>query len=181
MSLELIVGCMYSGKSSEIIRRVKRLETINQSYIIYNSNIDIRYGTQGIYTHDKLHVNAILVNLLIPQIHTDSFSNTKTIIIDEGQFFIDLYEFVKLAVEIYHKEVIVIGLDGDSDRKNFGQIHELIPLADDIIKLKALCSLCKDGTLGIFSKKIINSSQVIDVGSNDKYIAVCRRCYLKNL
>ncbi len=73
----------------------------------------------------------------------------------------------------------MIGLDGDSDRNNFGHIHKLIPLADDIMKLKALCSVCNDGTPGIFSKKISNSSNQIDIGSTDKYIAVCRSCYLK--
>ena len=179
MSLELVIGCMYSGKSSELIRRVKRLQTIQQTYIIYNSSIDTRYGNSGIYTHDESHILAKTTNTLIPQLQTEEFKLANTVFIDEGQFFPDLYEFVKLAVETFHKNVIVIGLDGDSDRNNFGDIHKLIPLADDITKLKALCSLCKDGTPGIFSKKIINSSQVIDVGSVDKYIAVCRCCYLK--
>ena len=87
---------------------------------------------------------------------------------------------MKLALDYYNKHIIVIGLDGDyDDRNNFGDIHRLLPLCDDIIKLKALCSVCKDGTLGIFSKKIVNSSQVVDVGSVDKYIAVCRACYMK--
>ena len=86
---------------------------------------------------------------------------------------------MKVAVEDHNKHVIVIGLDGDSDRNNFGQIHKLIPLCDDITKLKALCSLCKDGTSGIFSKKIVDSDMQVLVGSTDKYMAVCRSCYLK--
>ncbi len=180
MSLELIVGCMYSGKTSELIRRVKRLQTIQQTYVIYNSSIDIRYGSSGIYTHDESHIEAKTTNTLLSQLQTEEFKLANTIFIDEGQFFPDLYEFVKLSVETFHKNVIVIGLDGDSDRNNFGQIYQLLPICDNIIKLKALCSLCKDGSLGIFSKKIINSSQTIEVGSVDKYIAVCRRCYLVN-
>ena len=115
------------------------------------------------------------------QIDTSHFESADTIFIDEAQFFADLYEFVKSAVETHNKNVVVIGLDGDSDRENFGQIYKLIPLCDDIIKLKALCSVCKDGTPGIFSKKLINSSSKIDVGSNGKYIAVCRKCYLSSL
>jgi len=181
MYLELIVGCMYSGKSSELIRRVKRLQTINQSYIIYNSHFDQRYGSSGIYTHDKIHLQCQVSNSLLPQLLTEEFRLSTTIFIEEAQFFPDLYEFVKLSVETHHKDVIVIGLDGDSCRNNFGQIHKLIPLCDNIIKLKALCSVCKDGTPGIFSKKIINSNTQVDVGSNDKYIAVCRRCYLLDL
>ena len=70
-------------------------------------------------------------------------------------------------------------MDGDSERRNFGHIHELLPLCDTITKLKALCSVCKDGTLGLFSKKIIQSTKQVDIGSTDKYSAVCRECYLK--
>ena len=68
MSLELIIGCMYSGKSSELIRRVKRLQTIQQSYLIYNSVIDTRYGTSGIYTHNQSHVPCSITDSLLPQV-----------------------------------------------------------------------------------------------------------------
>lgn len=179
MSLELIIGCMYSGKSSELIKRVKRLQTIQNSYIIYNSHFDQRYGSNNVCTHDRINLQCHVSDKLIPQLSTEEFKLANTIFIEEAQFFQDLYEFVKISVETFNKHVIVIGLDGDSDRQNFGHIHKLIPLADDIIKLKALCLLCKDGTPGIFSKKIVNSDEQILVGSTDKYIAVCRACYLK--
>ena len=179
MSLELIIGCMYSGKSSELVKRVNRLQTIQQPYLIYNSVIDTRYGTSGIYTHNQHHIPCLITDSLLSQVTTESFKNATTIFIDEAQFFSDLYEFVKISVETHHKHVVVIALDGDSDRQNFGQIHTLVPLADDITKLKALCSICKDGTPGIFSKKMINSSEQVDIGSTDKYSAVCRKCYLK--
>ena len=179
MSLELIVGCMYSGKSSELIRRVKRLDTIQQSYIIYNSSIDTRYGTHGIYTHNKNHLPSFITDSLLNQIDTSGYQQATTIFIDEAQFFPDLCQFVKIAVDQHNKHVVVIGLDGDSEKHNFGQIHQLLPHCDNITKLKALCSLCKDGTPAIFSKKIVNTSQVVDVGSTDKYMAVCRSCYMK--
>jgi len=179
MSLELILGCMYSGKSSELVKRVNRLQTIQQSYLIYNSIIDTRYGSSGIYTHNQCHIPCSITNSLLTEVHTEPFKNATTIFIDEAQFFSDLYDFVKVSVEKYHKHVVVIGLDGDSDRQNFGQIHTLIPLCDDITKLKALCSICKDGTPGIFSKKMIISTEQVDIGSTDKYSAVCRKCYLK--
>ena len=183
MSLELIIGCMYSGKSSELVKRVTRLQTIQQSYLIYNSVIDTRYGTSGIYTHNKNHIPCSVTDSLLSQVNTESFKTSHTIFIDEAQFFSDLYEFVVEAVERHHKHVVVIGLDGDSDRQNFGQIHTLLPLADDITKLKALCLKCSDGTPGIFSKKVIDSTHSthstnqVDIGSTDKYIAVCRKCY----
>ena len=180
MSLQLIIGCMYSGKSSELIRQTKRLQTIHKSYIIYNSHFDKRYGSNNICTHDQFSIQCQVSENLLPEISTQGFINSVYIFIEEAQFFTDLYEFVKLSVDTYNKHVIVFGLDGDSDRNNFGQIHQLIPLADDITKLKALCNICNDGTLGIFSKKINTQIDAqIDVGSINKYIAVCRKCYLK--
>lgn len=179
MPLELIVGCMYSGKSSELMRRVNRIQSIGKQYIIYNSSLDTRYGSRGIFTHNQGHIPCHVVDNLVTQLDTEEFKLSDTIFIDEAQFFSDLVDFVELAVETHKKEVIVIGLDGDSNRENFGKIHKLLPLCDDIIKLKALCSVCKNGTLGLFSKKIIQSDKLIDVGSSDKYIAVCRECYLK--
>ena len=179
MSLEIVFGCMYSGKSTELCRRIKRLQTINKSYIIYNSNYDNRYGPNGIYTHDRMFIQCQCNDNLMNYINTDEYIAAPYIFIEESQFFDDLYNFVKISVEKHNKHVVVFGLDGDSNRENFGQIHMLIPIADDITKLKALCSICNDGTPGIFSKKIINSSTKIDIGSVDKYIAVCRPCYLK--
>jgi thymidine kinase len=120
-----------------------------------------------------------MVDNLVEQLDTQQFRVSDTIFIEEGQFFTDLYEFVKEAVETFHKEVIVIGLDGDSERNNFGEIYRLYPFADDITKLKALCVSCNDGTAGIFSKKVVDSGGQVDIGSSDKYIAVCRNCYLK--
>jgi len=170
---------MYSGKSSELIRRVKRLQTIQQPYVIYNSIIDTRYGSSGIYTHNQIHVPGVITDHLMSQCDTEVFNQAHTIFIDEAQFFSDVYEFVICAVETHHKHVVVLGLDGDSERRNFGFIHTLLPVADEITKLKALCSLCSDGTPSIFSKKMIPTPEQVDIGSTDKYMAVCRTCYLK--
>ena len=180
MSLELIVGPMFSGKSSELVRRTYRIQSIQKQYIIFNSILDNRYGSTGIFTHNNGHLPCYVIDNLMSQIDNAIYNAADTVFIDEAQFFGDLYEFVKIAVEEHHKNVVVIGLDGDSNRENFGQIHELLPLCDDIVKLKALCSECKDGTPGIFSKKLSNSSTKIEVGSSC-YRAVCRKCYLLSL
>ena len=132
MSLELIIGCMYSGKSTELCKRIKRLRNINQSYIIYNSHYDNRYGSNGIYTHDKIYMQCQCSDNLMSHINTEEYKLATYIFIEEAQFFNDLYTFVKTSVEVYQKNVVVIGLDGDSARNNFGQIHLLFPLADDI-------------------------------------------------
>ena len=80
-----------------------------------------------------------------------------------------------------NKHLIIVGLNGDSHRKNFGEIKDIYPLADKITLLTALCLSCKDGTEAIFSKKITNKKEQIDVGNEDTYIPVCRKCYNNNL
>jgi thymidine kinase len=175
MSLKLILGCMYSGKTTEILRIVNSLKHINESPLIIKPKIDDRYSKDKISTHNKLEYECQTIENL-----TD-FKNpfhVKYIIIEEAQFFNDLLLFVIDQVEVKGKHVIVVGLDGDSNRENFGEIHKLIPLCDEIVKLKAFCSICKNGTPGIFSKRISKKKDKILVGSDGDYIAVCRNCFL---
>ena len=172
--LELIIGNMFSGKSSELIRRINREKAINKKILVINYNLDNRYSTDSISTHDFTKVKCLRVSKLndIPQgmiVDYDSF------FIDEGQFFIDLYEYVKILVEKYNKHVVVSGLDGDSNREIFGQIIKLIPICDTIDKLRAYCNKCNNGTYAPFTKKIKGSSdELIEIGGSDKYIPVCR-------
>ena len=175
MSLKLILGCMYSGKTTEILRIVNSLKHIDEIPLIIKPIIDNRYSIDKISTHDNIEYDCKTVNNLSELKNIEN----NYIIIEEAQFFKDLYLFIIHQVDINHKNVIIVGLDGDSNRENFGNIHKLIPLCDDIIKLKAYCSICKDGTPGIFSKRInIKNKDTIFVGSDNDYIAVCRKCYL---
>jgi thymidine kinase len=103
MSLDLIMGPMFSGKSSELIRRVHRLRTIDHSYVVYNSSDDDRYGVEGVYTHDMKSIQCISVKTLQPEYTTLRFKTAQTIFIDEAQFFKDLFNFVRDAVEIHKK------------------------------------------------------------------------------
>jgi thymidine kinase len=180
MSLELIVGCMFSGKSTEIIRTINRLQMIDSKYMLIKPQIDTRYspGTM-ISTHDNLQRKCIVLRNLIQVFDNPDYQKSEHIIIEEAQFFDDLEPFVIKAVDEDKKRVVVIGLDGDSDRKNFGQIHKLLPLCDTIRKLKAFCSECKDGTEAIFSKRHVNEGTQTNIGSSDKYKAVCRECFLR--
>ena len=99
----------------------------------------------------------------------------KIILINEGQFFPDLYDTVIKMIKD-NKKVYIAGLDGDFQRKKFGQMLDLIPLCDTITKLTSLCNICKNGNLGIFSKRITNEIEQTVIGSNN-YIPVCRTCY----
>ena len=103
--------------------------------------------------------------------------NSAVLMINEGQFFDDLKEFVLDMVENHKKTVYVCGLDSDFQRNKFGQILDLIPYSDNIVKLTSLCMNCKDGTKAIFSKRITNNESQIVIGS-DNYIPLCRKCYL---
>ena len=170
--LELIIGNMFSGKTSELIRRINKEKSINKRILVINYIDDNRYSTDKIVSHDNIKFDCIKVKLL-NEIKVD-FNDYDSFFIDEGQFFTDLYQFVVLLVDINHKHVVVSGLDGDSYRNVFGDIIKLIPICDTVDKLTAYCNKCNNGTSAPFTKKITNDSSLIDIGGSDKYIPVCR-------
>lgn len=178
--LELIIGPMYSGKSSSLINRIRQYRIIGQKVLVLNHVSDTRYGTDSvIISHDKIAIDSLTSEhlMLFLQKEKEIILGNNIICIEEAQFFEDLYEFVTLCVEKYGKHVIVSGLDGDYNRKPFEQIINLIPLSDIVERRNALCIECKDGTLASFSKRIVNASDRFVVGSDDKYIPVCRYHY----
>jgi thymidine kinase len=175
-SLDLIIGNMFSGKSTELIRRINTIKSINKKVLIINYIHDNRNSHDSVSTHDSVKVKSLKSDLLL-LIDKEIIMNSDFIFIDEGQFFTDLLDFVKLYVDFYNKKVVVSGLDGDSNRKKFGNILDLIPLSDSVLKLTAYCIKCCDGTYGPFTKKILNNDILIDIGGSDKYIPVCRRHY----
>ena len=106
----------------------------------------------------------------------DIITDAETILINEGQFFPDIEEQVKALVEQTNKRVYVCGLDGDFERKPIGRLLQLIPFCDQVVKLKSLCSLCRDGTPGVFSFRTSNEVDQVIIGSSN-YIPLCRACY----
>ena len=175
--LELIIGNMFSGKTSELIRRINKEKSINKRILVINYIDDNRYSTDKIVSHDNIKFDCIKVKLL-NEIKVD-FNDYDSFFIDEGQFFTDLYPFVVLLVDINHKHVVVSGLDGDNYRNTFGDIIKLIPICDTVDKLTAYCNKCNNGTPAPFTKKITNDSSLIDIGGSDKYIPVCRYHFFK--
>jgi len=174
--LELIVGNMFSGKSSELIRRINRERSISKKILVINYIGDNRYSKDSISTHDLTKVKCLKLEKLM-SLNENIINGYDSFFIDEGQFFSDLYPFVKIAVEKYNKHVVVSGLDGDSNRNPFGDIIKLIPICDTIDKLTAYCIKCNNGTLGPFTKKISASNAIVDIGGIDKYLPVCRNHY----
>jgi thymidine kinase len=187
--LEIILGSMYSGKTSRLVEIYKQYMFCNIPVCVINHSIDNRYDTELLSTHDQIKIPCIKTNKLfdvwfeytdLESIYlTDKFKVylSNVILINEGQFFPDLEEFVKKLLA-NGKKVYVCGLDGDFERKKFGQILDLIPLCDKVTKLTSLCGICKNGTLGIFSKRI-TCEQIQTVVGTDNYIPVCRSCYDK--
>jgi thymidine kinase len=178
--LELIIGNMFSGKSSELIRRINREKSINKRILVINYHLDNRYSSDSISTHDNTQVKCLKVSSLA-EIEMSIIESHDSFFIDEGQFFPDLYSFVCNIVEEHKKHVVVSALDGDCFRKSFGDIIKLIPICDTVDKLRAYCNKCNDGTYAPFTKKINHIDTwglVIDIGGSDKYIPVCRKHFL---
>jgi thymidine kinase len=184
MSLEIIMGPMFAGKSSAILSRVRRARTLSWNCFLVTCAIDTRYDLSGasIMTHDKEGISAIGVKSLEGVKEMKDYKDSKLVIIEEGQFFPDLFDFVINAVDKEKKDVVVVGLDGDSDRKPFGKILDLIPYCDKVTKLTSLCKRCGDGTPAIFSACVKGDKhgQQVCVGGADMYEPMCRKHYLEN-
>ena len=188
--LELILGPMFSGKTSKLLELYKQFTFCNINVAVINHCSDKRYDDTMLSTHDKQKIPCIqtdkLSNVWNYQNLEDIYDETKgknhlilrnssVILINEGQFFADLYECVFDMLK-NGKRIYVCGLDGDFERKKFGHILDLIPLCDKVVKLHSLCNLCKNGNAGIFSLRLTHEKTQTLVGS-DNYIPVCRNCY----
>ena len=173
--LELIIGPMFSGKSTELIRRIRLLKVINKKVIVIKPEIDTRYLANKLTTHNFESVDSIVLAQLKDL--TIDITKYDTIIIDEGQFFNDLKEMVVCWLEEYNINIIVTGLDGDFEKNPIGQILSLIPHAEKCNKINSLCNLCNDGTEGCFSFRKVSTKNTVLIGGVDLYIPVCRAHY----
>jgi len=166
---------MFSGKTSRLVEIYKQCMFCSISVVVINHSIDNRYDDNLLATHDKVMIPCVKTNNLM-EIKKDLLISN-VILINEGQFFPDLYDFV-VSMLSQKKKIYVCGLDGDYKRNKFGQILDIIPLCDKVFKLSSLCGICKDGTRGIFSKRISSEQEQTVVGNNN-YIPVCHECYEK--
>jgi len=173
--IEVVCGSMFSGKTEELIRRLKRAKIANLRVEIFKPKIDTRYDEQKIVSHDE---NAIL---------STPIDNSQTILllasdvdvvgVDEAQFFDDQLPEVCEQLAMRGIRVIVAGLDMDYQRKPFGQMPNLLAKADFITKLHAICVRC--GNIANYSyRKTTQEGQVV-VGEKDIYEPRCRSCYHK--
>ena len=175
--LELIIGPMFSGKTTSIIELNKIYSLSKLKTCIINYAEDKRYDDSMICTHDKIKNECINLLELDDIFDNEEFNSYDVFLINEGQFFPDLYNCVRDLVEIHKKIVYVCGLDGDYKRNGFEQMLSLIPLADNVTKKYSICMSCQNGTKAIFSHRITNETELKVIGS-DNYIPLCRKCYL---
>ncbi len=175
--LELILGPMYSGKTTELIKHYRAYKYIGKNIVVINYSLDTRYSNTMLSSHDQCEIQCIFVHDLS---NKNLWMDADVVLINEGQFFADLVPVVRSMVETYGKTVHICGLDGDFRRERFGSILDLIPLCDKVTKLSALCGECKDGTPAIFSHRVSHEQTQVIIGSSN-YIPLCRKCYIKNV
>jgi thymidine kinase len=171
--IQLIIGPMFSGKSTELLRRIKRYEIAKKSCILVKHTIDNRYDQDFVTTHDLQKTRAISTESL--EKIFDVLQNYQVIGIDEGQFFPDILVSEKLANQ--GKIVIIAALDSTFQRKPFNKICELIPLCEKVIKLNAVCTKCFKNAS--FTKRTTDEKEVEVVGGIEKYKPVCRKCFFE--
>tara|TARA_Y100000817_G_scaffold312389_1_gene306264 strand:+ start:443 stop:1006 length:564 start_codon:yes stop_codon:yes gene_type:complete len=174
--LHIIIGPMFSGKSTKLINEINTLKMYKKNILIINSNKDSRVSSDYIKTHNDIKYKAIKLNDLDDSKVVSIIQKYDTVCIDEAQFFSNLIAFVKKLLK-YNIHIIVTGLNGDTQQNKFGHIIDLMPLANKIDKLSGICTLCNDGTPGDFSilKKNMEKKSQILVGGDDMYQCVCRK------
>ena len=175
--LELIVGPMFSGKSEELIGRLKRARIAKQRVACFKPDIDLRYHRTAIASHSSQTHDATVISnverlreLLYPQL-----PEIEVVGIDEAQFLDD--SVIPLAMELVHlgKRVLIAGLDTTFSNEPFGPIPNLMALADDVSKLSAVCMVC--GAPAIHTQRLGQSQELVVVGAAGLYEARCRLCF----
>lgn len=183
MSLKVRMGPMFSGKSTSLQSDIRRHQAIGWRVFVITHSIDTRYSSEPkIINHDQQGMPALSDSTLMGFLTHPNYALSKLVVIEEAQFFPDLVEFVKQVVDNDKKHCIVVGLDGDSERKPFGQVLEVCAMAEEVVKFNALCKRCGNGTEAPFTyahNVTTNSVSNICVGAEERYIPLCRNHYLQ--
>lgn len=171
--VEVIAGSMFSGKTEELIRRLKRAKIARQKVEIFKPVIDIRYSLTDVVSHDENSIQSTPVensaNILLLS------GNVDVIGIDEAQFFDKGLVEVVVKLANLGIRVIVAGLDMDFKGEPFGPIPELMAVADHVDKVHAICVKC--GNIAQFSHRLSNKEQIVLLGEKNVYEPLCRSCF----
>ncbi|MDG1934020.1 MAG: thymidine kinase [Flavobacteriales bacterium] len=172
-SIEIICGSMFSGKTEELLRRLKRAEFAKQKIAVFKPLIDTRYDARKIVSHDSKSIKSKPVKLAIEIL--DQIDNAEVIAIDEAQFFDEELIRISNLLANQGKRVIIAGLDMDFLGKPFGIMPDLLAIAEHITKVHAICIEC--GTAANHSYRLTKNQQLIELGDKLEYKALCRNCF----
>ena len=173
--IEVICGSMFSGKTEELIRRLKRAQFANQKLAIFKPVVDTRYSDEDVVSHDLHSIKSKPISK--PSEMLDIPDDIQVVGIDEAQFFDE--SLVEVAQTLANRgiRVVVAGLDTDYMGKPFGPIPALLAIAEDVQKVHAICVKC--GSLANHSHRLSKSKQLVVLGEKDIYEPLCRDCYNK--
>ena len=172
-SVELICGSMFSGKTEELIRRMRRAQFANQKIAIFKPAIDVRYSDQLVVSHDAHKIESFPIS--DPKKMLEMSDGIQVIGIDEAQFFD--HSIVEVVQTLANRgiRVIVAGLDTDFLGKPFGPMPDLLAIAEDVQKVHAICVKC--GSPAQHSHRLSRSHKLVVLGEKDIYEPLCRHCY----
>ncbi len=171
--IEVIAGCMFSGKTEELIRRLRRAEIAKQKVVIFKPDIDLRYSEDKIVSHSEQTLPSKRVKT--SQEIFENSDDAQVVGIDEAQFFDE--KLIDIVNELANngKRVIIAGLDQDYTGKPFSPMPELLAIAEYITKTLAICVVC--GNPADKTQRKIASSERVLIGASDSYEARCRKCH----
>jgi thymidine kinase len=172
--IEVVVGPMFSGKSEELIRRLRRAEIGKQRVQIFKPVIDQRYAKNGIVSHSGLEIASELVQTG-SNILEKVAPRTEVVGIDEAQFLGETVVEACVKLADLGKRVIVAGLDTDFMGRPFEPMPRLLAVSEEITKLLAICMRC--GNPAVHTQRLVASEELIVVGAGGMYEARCRRCF----
>lgn len=173
--IEVICGSMFSGKTEELIRRLKRAKFAKQKVEIFKPVVDVRYSEVDVVSHDENSLQSTPVES--PQNILLLANDVQVVGIDEAQFFDDGLVDVCNQLANRGMRVIVAGLDMDYLGKPFGPIPKLMATAEDVTKVHAICVQC--GALAQYSHRLSKIDKLVLLGEKDAYEPLCRSCFLK--
>ena len=173
--VEVIAGSMFSGKSEELIRRLRRARIARQKVQVFKPVIDSRFSDNHIVSHSEMRHESSNIHTAA-EIMANVEPDTEVVGIDEGQFFDE--ELVNVANELARRgvRVIIAGLDQDYTGKPFEPMPQLLAIAEYITKTHAICMKC--GQPANYSQRTFESEERVAVGASDKYEARCRACFV---
>jgi len=173
--IEVICGSMFSGKTEELIRRLRRAQFANQKIAIFKPGIDTRYSDMEVVSHDAHKIESRPIKDAAQMLEVDK--DVQVVGIDEAQFFGS--NLVDVCQELANRgiRVIAAGLDTDYLGKPFGPIPALLAVAEDVQKVHAICVKC--GALANHSHRLSQSKKLVVLGEKDIYEPLCRECYNK--